>query len=83
MKEEMSYITSDFLLTPREKEIIQLVTDGRTSRQIASMLCLSIYTVKAHRKAIYRKLGVSNLAELFHAVTDKNESKRKSFSILA
>jgi len=79
LKEEMSHITSDFSLTPREKEIIQLVTDGHTSQQIASLLCLSIYTVKTHRKAIYRKLGVSNLAELFHAVTDKNESKRKSF----
>ena len=76
MKEEMSHVTLDFSLTPREKEIVQLVTDGHTSCQIASLLCLSIYTVKTHRKAIYRKLGVSNLAELIHAVTDENEGKR-------
>lgn len=76
MKEKMSHVKLDFSLTPREKEIIQLVTDGHTSRQIASLLCLSIYTVKTHRKAIYRKLGVNSLAGLIHAVANKNESKR-------
>ena len=75
MKEKMSHVTLDSL-TPREKKIIQLVTDGHTSRQIAALLCLSTYTVKTHRKAIYRKLGVSSLAELIHTVADKNESKR-------
>ncbi|GAB6274916.1 MAG: hypothetical protein STSR0004_17810 [Peptococcaceae bacterium] len=76
MKEKMSHVTLNFSLTPREKEIIQLVTDGHTSRQIASLLCLSIYTVKTHRKAIYHKLGVNSLAELIHAVANNNESKR-------
>jgi two-component system NarL family response regulator len=53
-------------LSIREKEIIQLVAEGLTNKEIAGRLFLSIHTVKTHRKNMIRKLGFTfkNAAEL-------------------
>jgi DNA-binding NarL/FixJ family response regulator len=51
-------------LTPREKEILDLIWNGLTSRDIASRLKVSIKTVEAHRATIMHKLRVSNTAQL-------------------
>ncbi|MBI4929576.1 MAG: response regulator transcription factor [Bacteroidetes bacterium] len=48
----------------REIEIIQLVADGLTNKQIADKLFLSVHTVTTHRKNIMSKLGVNNTAGL-------------------
>ncbi|WP_338868183.1 response regulator transcription factor [Spirosoma sp. SC4-14] len=45
-------------LTKREIEIIQQIVGGRTTRQIADLLCVSEFTVNAHRRNIARKLGI-------------------------
>ena len=50
-------------LTRREREILILLMDGRTTRQIANELFLSEGTVKSHLTAIYQKLGVKNRTE--------------------
>ncbi len=47
-------------LTEREAQILRLVADGLTNREIATQLCLSRYTVESHIKRIYRKLAVSS-----------------------
>ena len=47
-------------LSERELEILQLIAEGLTNRQIADRLYLSINTVKAHARNIYSKLGVNN-----------------------
>lgn len=52
------------LLTPREKEIVRLLTTGRTNTQIANELVISIYTVKNHVHNILDKLGAKNRSEL-------------------
>lgn len=52
-------------LSPREREIHRLLLKGCTSKAIALRLDISCYTVKDHRKHIFRKLGVRSLAELF------------------
>jgi DNA-binding CsgD family transcriptional regulator len=52
-------------LTAREREICQLLLAGCSSEAIALRLDMSRYTVKDHRKSIYRKLGIATLAELF------------------
>jgi DNA-binding NarL/FixJ family response regulator len=49
-----------FLLSPREREVLRLLCDGLSNRQIADALFLSIATVKVHLRHIYEKLGVSN-----------------------
>jgi DNA-binding NarL/FixJ family response regulator len=52
------------LLTPREREIMNLVLEGHTSRMIASILSVSLKTVEAHRSNVLRKLGVRNSTQL-------------------
>ncbi len=51
-------------LTKREKEIIALIADGKTSKEIAAQLYLSELTIKTHRKNISEKLGSKGVADL-------------------
>jgi DNA-binding NarL/FixJ family response regulator len=51
------------LLTPRERDVLAALTQGKTNRQIAAGLHLSVGTVKSHLSSIYDKLGVSNRTE--------------------
>ncbi|CAG5015885.1 Oxygen regulatory protein NreC [Dyadobacter sp. CECT 9275] len=55
---------SEYLLTPRETEIIKMICEGVTSAKMAQKLHLSIRTVETHRKNIYRKLDVHSNVEL-------------------
>jgi len=52
------------LLTPREREVLQLVVEGRSSKDIAFRLGVSPKTVDSHRSRLMRKLGVDNVAGL-------------------
>jgi two-component system response regulator NreC len=52
------------LLTNREREILQLLTEGKTNKAVATMLNLSLYTVETHRSHILQKLNLHNSAEL-------------------
>ncbi len=51
-------------LTPRQREILQLVAEGNTSKDIAQKLNLSVKTVEAHRAQLMERLGVHDLAGL-------------------
>ena len=51
-------------ISPREKEIIQLLSDGFTTKKIAEKLFISPHTVETHRQNILLKLGLKNTAEL-------------------
>jgi len=51
-------------ITPREKEVLVLVAGGRSTKQIADQLGISIRTVETHRINMLKKLDVSNSAEL-------------------
>jgi len=53
-----------FKLSPRELEIIALVSNGLTNNEIADKLFLSVHTVMTHRKNILHKLDVRNTAEM-------------------
>lgn len=53
-----------YKLSPREIDIIQLIKEGNTTKQIAALLELSVYTIETHRKNINRKLKVQSTAEL-------------------
>ena len=52
------------LFTPRERQIIALVFEGKTSKEIGELLRISYKTVDCHRHSIYIKLGITNLKEL-------------------
>jgi len=51
-------------LTPRELEVLRLVSAGKSSKQIAEMLHLGVETVRSYRKSMMKKIGVSNVASL-------------------
>jgi DNA-binding NarL/FixJ family response regulator len=51
-------------LTPREREIIQLLAQGHRNKKIAEELGISVKTVETHRTTVMRKLGVSSVVDL-------------------
>lgn len=51
-------------LTNREREVFQMIAEGRTVKEISSILCLSISTVKTHRANLMDKLKMENLSQL-------------------
>lgn len=52
------------LLTPREREILQLVAEGKSNKDVANLLNLSLYTVETHRSNILSKLNLHTVPEL-------------------
>lgn len=52
------------LLTSREREVLQMIAEGKTNKEIASLLNLSVYTVDAHRGRIMEKLNLHSTGEL-------------------
>lgn len=52
------------LLSPREREILQLVAEGKSSKEVANMLNLSVYTVETHRANLMKKLNLKSMPEL-------------------
>jgi len=63
-KASSSVTSSSSLLTSREREILQLLAEGLTSKEIAHHVNLSMKTVEAHRRNIMQKLNMRSLAEL-------------------
>lgn len=68
--------TAADLLTPREREVLQLVSEGHTNNAIAEMLTISVKTVEKHRANLMTKLEVNDLASLIR------ESIRQGLIIL-
>ncbi len=52
------------MLTLREKEVLQLISHGNTTKQIAQNLYISNHTVVQHRKNLLRKMNAANTAQL-------------------
>lgn len=52
------------LLTPRERELLQLIAEGKSNKDIANLLNLSVYTVESHRSNLMEKLNLRGLPEL-------------------
>lgn len=60
-------------ISAREMEILKLVLDGKTNRQIEDMLFISVHTVKNHISHLYRKLGVRNHRQLTHFIATRQQ----------
>ena len=54
----------DSVLTPHEDEVIKLIAEGRSSKEIAQLLTISVPTVERHRENILAKLGMRGRTEL-------------------
>lgn len=52
------------LLTSREREVLQMIAEGKTNKEIAQTLNLSVYTIDAHRGRIMEKLNLHTTSEL-------------------
>jgi two-component system, NarL family, response regulator NreC len=52
------------LLTTREREVLQMIAEGKTNKEIATTLNLSVYTVEAHRGRVMEKLNLHSTGEL-------------------
>jgi DNA-binding NarL/FixJ family response regulator len=59
-------------LTERELDIVKLIAEGNSNKQIADILCLSTHTINTHRKNIMSKLGVNNTAGLVMYAVKEN-----------
>jgi DNA-binding NarL/FixJ family response regulator len=59
------------VLTSREQEVMRLLAEGRTVREVASELSLSVKTVEAHKLNLMRKLDIHNRASLIEYATQQ------------
>jgi DNA-binding NarL/FixJ family response regulator len=59
-------------ITDREREIVQLLAEGKSSKEVAAILGISVRTVETHRAAIMKKLGLKSFSELIrYAIRNK------------
>ena len=78
LEQSTSRMRADFdTLTPREKDILELVASGLINKQIAGKMGLSEITVKVHRGSLMRKLGAKSLADLIRMADTLNHNRRK------
>jgi DNA-binding NarL/FixJ family response regulator len=63
MKASPSYSDAR-ILTEREREIVKLLSEAKSNREVASDLRISVKTVEAHRSSIMRKLGLKSVTDL-------------------
>jgi len=68
---------TDTALTAREKEVLKYIGQGKTSKQIATLLNLSIYTVSNHRRHICKKLGLHSTAQLVAFAVNQAHSRTR------
>ena len=66
------------VLTPREREILQLIAEGHTNKEIAGMLVLSVKTIENHRTRIMDKLEIHNVAGLTRYAIDRGIASASS-----
>jgi DNA-binding NarL/FixJ family response regulator len=59
-------------LTPREREILQLLAEGKSNKEVASLLGISVNTAEAHRANIMLKLSLHSVTELVHYAIRNN-----------
>ncbi len=53
-------------LTPREREIVKLLAEGKSNKEVAAVLDISVKTVEAHRANLMHKLNLTSLSDLVH-----------------
>jgi len=60
------------ILTAREREIVQLLAESKSNKEVSTVLGISVKTVQTHRAAIMRKLGINSVVELVHYAIRNN-----------
>jgi DNA-binding NarL/FixJ family response regulator len=70
--------TGELMLTRRERDVVKLVAEGFSNREIGQQLSLSVHTVKNYLFNIFEKLGISNRSELLMYVLANSDNTRLS-----
>ena len=65
-------------LTPRERQVLELLVAGNTSKEIAAALQVSVRNVEGHRRMVLSKMQVSSAAQLVHTVLSVREADRRT-----
>jgi DNA-binding NarL/FixJ family response regulator len=76
-----SAVIDSFRITKREKQVIELISEGHTNKEIAQKLHLSTYTVKSHVHNILEKLALSTRVQIAKYLHDLKKSKAASDDI--
>jgi DNA-binding NarL/FixJ family response regulator len=63
-KDQVAEVSEPGRLTPREREVVQLLAEGSSNKEVAGTLGISMKTAETHRATIIKKLGFESLAEL-------------------
>jgi len=59
-------------LSPREREIVQLLAEGKANKEVAAHLNISVKTVETHRSNVMHKLGLTSMSDLVrYAIRNK------------
>jgi len=61
---EKTILSEDLMLTERERELLQLIAEGKLIKEISQILCITVKTVEKHREHLMKKLNTKSLAEL-------------------
>ena len=79
MRDYRRHVTDPIdLLTSREREVLQMIAEGKTNKEIATMLNLSVYTVDAHRGRIMEKLNLHSTGELVRGTVSRKKTTNES-----
>ena len=70
-EEQLRQVSEVYCLSEREREIAQLIIEGKNNKEMAELLYLSPNTVKVHASNLYRKLGVSNRVQAVQILSGK------------
>lgn len=73
-KENISSVTKKYSITKRESEIITLILQGKSNKEIMDSLNLSLNTVRNHIYNVYQKLGISSRVQLINLIIKYNET---------
>jgi len=65
-------------LTPREREVMELLVAGKTSKEMAVAMNVSVRTVEGHRRIVLSKMNVSSAAQLVHTVLRAREADSRA-----
>jgi DNA-binding NarL/FixJ family response regulator len=71
-KDELENTPENGRITNRERELVQLLTEGKSNKEVADILGISVKTVETHRAAIMRKLGLKSFSDMVrYAIRNK------------
>ena len=74
---EMNPLNLFTALTPRQREVLQLVAEGKLAKEIASQLHLSVKTVEFHKKQVMDKLNLQTSAELIRYAVEEEKTRKE------